>query len=241
MRTIGLIGGTSYVSTIDYYRLINEGVNKKLGQKNSARILLHSVNFEEEYDVIEERGWDAFLDRVEHYARNLHKIGAQGLMLCANTPHIIAPQLKKRLELPLIDITEETAKVIMKKGMKKVGLLGTKFTMQADFYKKMLEKHKSGCLVPAETDILKLHDIIFSELTKDIFTDESKQYIIDLMNDLKSRGAEGVIMGCTEIPLIVSEDDTDIPLFNTLKIHADAAVRFILEGHDQNLYASPAL
>lgn len=119
MKTLGLIGGTSYMSTLDYYRLINEGINKKLGGRNSARILLYSVNFEEEYAVINERGWDAVLDRMEYYAKNLHKAGAESIMLCANTLHMVAERLQKRLELPLIDITEETAKIIHSKKSRK--------------------------------------------------------------------------------------------------------------------------
>ncbi|MDZ7741855.1 MAG: amino acid racemase [Bacteroidota bacterium] len=224
MKTLGLIGGTSYMSTLDYYRLINEGINKKLGGRNSARILLYSVNFEEEYAVINERGWDAVLDRMEYYAKNLHKAGAESIMLCANTLHMVAERLQKRLELPLIDITEETAKIIHSKKIAKVGLLGTTFSMQESFYPDMLKRYGIECLVPPDDEKRELHDYILDELTAGIFKKQTTGRIKEMIRNLHGRGAEGIILGCTELPLILKQQDFEIPLFDTFRIHADAAL-----------------
>ena len=234
MKTLGLIGGTSWASTQDYYKLINEGINRQLGKKHSAKILLHSVDFEEEYQIVTNRGWDAFLDRAEYYARNLHRIGADGIMLCANTLHIIAEKLQKRLELPIIDITEATAKNIRAAGIQKVGLLGTKFTMQTDFYPDMLSRDDIECLVPAENEIHELHEIIFSELIAGVFKPETRERILEMIRQLEHQGVRGIILGCTELPMIIKKEHSDLTLFDTLKIHAQAAVDFALSENDHS-------
>ncbi len=236
MKTLGLIGGTSYMSTLDYYKLINEGINKVLGGRNSAKLLLYSVNFEEEYEVINERGWDAVLDRMEYYSRNLHRAGADSIMLCANTLHMVAEKLQKRLELPLIDITEETAKIIRSNKIAKVGLLGTKFSMRENFYPDMLNHYGISCIFPPDDEINELHDYILDELTAGIFKEKTTARIKEMIRDLTNKGAEGIILGCTELPLILKHEDFEIPLFDTLKIHTDAAIDFALgdQNHDNH-------
>lgn len=230
MNTIGLIGGTSYHSTLDYYRLINEKINKKLGAKNSASIILVSLNFEEVYNMVEERGWHVFLDQAEYHARQLQSAGADCVMLCANTLHMIAGSLEKRIDLPLVNIVEETARSIQSLGLKSVGLLGTGFTMEASFYPEVLEKKGISCLAPPKKEIDSLHEIIFRELTKGIVSKASKNEIIKIIEGLENRGAEGIILGCTELPMIIEEDDSVLKLFNTLEIHTDAAVHFALKN-----------
>lgn len=228
MKTIGMIGGTSYVSTLDYYKLINEKVNKRLGGQNAARILLYSLNIEEAVQHVDDHGWESFAEILSGIAKHLEEGGSECLMLCANTLHITAPVLKERINVPLIHIAEETADVISKDKLKKVGLLGTKFTMQADFYKEILSKHGIECFVPEEDDIAYIHDKIYTELTIGLVLDETKSRFLEIINKMKSKGAEGIILGCTELPLIIKPEDTDLLLYDTLVIHIEAAVNFAL-------------
>lgn len=226
MKKAGLIGGISWVSTIDYYRFINEGVNQKLGGKNFAELVIYSLNYGI-FDEVEEDKWaDVFLEASE----NLQKSGAECVVLCANTAHMFADELREKIEVPLIHIAEETAKVIVNNGLKKVGLLGTKFTMEKDFYRKNLEKAGLEVLIPEEQETRdSIHEKIQKELTFGILNPETKTELISISNQLIENGAECLILGCTEIPLIISQEDFKVPVFDTTKIHSQAVVEFILD------------
>ncbi|NQU87112.1 MAG: aspartate/glutamate racemase family protein [Mariniphaga sp.] len=228
MKTIRLVGGTSWVSTVDYYRLINQFTNENLGGVNAAKIILYSVNYGE-IDLILKNG---ILDDVYPVVRNaasaVKKAGAHCILLCANTMHRFAPLVKDEFGLPLIHIGEVTANKIKRDKLSKVGLLGTKFTMEMDFYHSKLNDQGIESLVPDEADRLYIHDIIFNELLNEEFKAETKKRFLEIINKLAAQGAEGVILGCTEIPLLIKPEDTQLPLFNTTEIHARAAVDFAL-------------
>jgi aspartate racemase len=229
MKTIGLIGGTGWVSTVEYYQLINEITNERLGGLDFARCILYSLNYGD-IDTYNKQGdMDGVLSLVINAAKSLEKAGADGLALCANTLHFTVDELLKAVHLPIVHIAETTGGVILSRGMKKVGLLGTKQTMESDFYKiKLLEKGIE-CLVPALNDRDYINNIITTELFKSIFKDETLNRFLEIIQKLVNDGAEGIILGCTEIPLLVKQKDTAVPLFDTLHIHAEAIVDFMLE------------
>ena len=229
MKTIGLIGGTTWLSTVDYYKLINRKVNEKLGGESSAKILLYSVDFAEYRKLAEEGKWDEMSARLCPVAKMLERAGAECLLLCANTLHIIANDIRKSINIPLIHIAEETVNQIKKSGLKKVGLLGTRFTMEKDFYKKILIENQIEPLIPGDDERIFIHNSIFDELGKEIFKPETKKKYIDIIDKLIKNGAEGIILGCTEIPLIIKQEDCPVPVFNTTEIHANAIVEFALE------------
>jgi aspartate racemase len=228
MKIIGLIGGTSWVSTLEYYRIINQNINRKLGGAHSAHLILYSVNFDE--FIIKHAGnWEKIAKSFTDIAVKLERAGANCLLICANTIHKIADEVQENINIPLIHIADVTAKKIRKDGIKKVGLLGTIYTMEEDFYKKRLkEKFNIETIIPDERERKAIHKIIMDELTYDIIKESSKQKYINVINNLILKGAEGIILGCTEIPLLISENDIDIPMYNTTKIHAEAAVGFSL-------------
>jgi len=229
MKTIGLIGGTTWLSTVDYYKLINRKVNEKLGGESSAKILLYSVDFAIYRKLAEENKWDEMSERLCPVAKMLETGGAECLLLCANTLHIIANDIRKSINIPLIHIAEETVNQIKKSGLKKVGLLGTRFTMEKDFYKKILIENQIEPLIPGDDERIFIHNSIFDELGKEIFKPETKKKYIDIIDKLIKNGAEGIILGCTEIPLIIKQEDCPVPVFNTTEIHANAIVEFALE------------
>ena len=229
MKTIGLIGGTTWLSTVDYYKLINRKVNEKLGGDSSAKLLLYSVDFAEYRKLAEENNWDEMSRRLCPVAKMLETGGAECLLLCANTLHIIANDIRKSINIPLIHIAEETVNQIKKSGLKKVGLLGTRFTMEKDFYKKILIENQIEPLIPGDDERIFIHNSIFDELGKEIFKPETKKKYIDIIDKLIKNGAEGIILGCTEIPLIIKQEDCPVPVFNTTEIHANAIVEFALE------------
>jgi aspartate racemase len=228
MKTIGLIGGTSWVSTLDYYRIINETVNEKLGKAHSARCILYSVDFEEDI-VKNEHDWDEIAEFYIDTAKKLEYFGADFLLLCANTMHKIADDVQKSINSPILHIADMTGMKIVEKGLKKVGLLGTKYTMGEEFYKqKLKERFDIETIVPEESERKIVHDIIHDELTHEIIKDSSKEKYIKIINNLVSNGAEGVILGCTEIPLLIKQKDLDIPVFDTTTIHAKAAAEYAI-------------
>lgn len=229
MKTIGLIGGTSWVSTVDYYRIINQEVNRQLGGHNSARLILYSVNFQDAYDLHHRKDFEGQRNLLLNAAMKLKAAGAEGLILCANTTHKYADYIEEKTGLPLIHIADETARVIQEKGISTVGLTGTATTMQESFYADRLMKYGIKTLVPSPEEQAYIHNAIFDELVKDILLDSTRQRLIDIMNELKNKGAEGIILGCTEIPLIVKPEHTPLVLFDTLTIHATAAARFVTE------------
>jgi len=230
MKTIGLIGGTSWESSREYYRIINELVKEKLGGMHSAKCILYSVDFAELARLREKGGWERVAERFSGIARNLEASGAGMILLCANTTHIVAPEVEESVSIPLIHIVDATVKEIRKKGFKRVGLLGTKYTMEEDFYRKRLvEKHGIETIVPDSDDRELVNSVIVEELCMGKLTDSSRRRYIGIIGRLAEQGAQGVILGCTEIPLLVKEGDVEIPLFDTTAIHAKAAVDFALK------------
>jgi aspartate racemase len=227
MKTIGLIGGTSWVSTVEYYRFINQFTNAKLGGSNSARLLLYSVNHAE-YMPTAATDWDETAVRFSEIAQKLEKAGADCLLLCANTLHIMAGPIANSLRIPLIHIATETSDVIKKKKLKKVGLLGTRFTMEKPFFKDKLLEDGIDTIIPDPEDRDFIHSSILTELAKGIFTTQTKERYITIINKLSSLGAEGVILGCTEIPILIKQEDCLVPVFDTTAIHSRAAVEFAL-------------
>jgi aspartate racemase len=228
LKTLGLIGGTTWISTVDYYRYINQLVNEALGGENSAKLILHSVNFDEIKKLIDENRWDKVSELYCIIANKLKSAGADCIVLCANTAHIIADDIRNAVYIPLIHIAEETANEIKKKNIIKVGLLGTRYTMESDFYKKILYDCGIDNVIPDAEDREFIQHSIFYELGKDIFTQTTKSRYIEIINKLKQNGAEGIILGCTEIPLLIKQEDIDIPAFDTTMIHANSAVEFAL-------------
>jgi len=228
MKILGLIGGISWVSTIDYYRMINQGVNKKLGDLNFAECMIYSFNYQDIKRNNDAEDWDATLKMLTQAGLNMKNGGAEAIVLCANTMHMVADQLEQNLQLPLIHIATATANAISAKGLKKVGLLGTKFTMERLFFRDKLTGQNIEVLIPDDKDREFIHYTIFEELGRNLFKPETKQFYLDVMNKLVGQGAEGIIMGCTEIPLLIKAEDIDIPLFDTVQTHSDAAVEFAL-------------
>lgn len=228
MKTLGLIGGTSWHSTVDYYKLINRMVNERLGGLHAARLVMHSMNFHEFYSDNQAGGWESTARFLTPIAQQLEQIGAEGLVLCANTPHMVAPQIQAAIKIPLIHIAEATALEIRKANLQRVALLGTVFTMEQPFYRDILAKHGIETIVPEKTERDWIHSTIFNELGLGIFKPETKSEYIRIMKELKQQGAEGVILGCTEIPMLMTLDECPLKGFDTTVIHATAAVDFML-------------
>ncbi len=228
MKTLGLIGGTTWLSTIDYYKYLNEMVNERTGGKDYAKCIIYSFNFRVIKDYADTGAWDKILELAASACSSLKQAGAEAIVLCANTMHYIAEGLKKKINLPLISIVEATANEISKRNLKKVLLLGTKFSMEFDFYKTKLAEHGIETIVPGENDRNFIHNSIFDELGNNILKPETKERYISIINGLVKQGVEGVILGCTEIPLLIKNNDLNIPVFDTTLIHSRAAVDFAL-------------
>ena len=228
MKTLGLIGGTGWISTAEYYRLINEMVNEKLGGLNFADLFLYSFNYNVIYELYKEKKHPQIYQLVEKAANKLIHSGAEGIVLCANTLHFYANDLEKNISIPIIHIADATAKSILKRNLDKVGLLGTKTTMEEDFYRSRLNNNGIEVFIPDPEDRNFIHDSIFNELLKGVFKDETKLKILKIMDKLNDNGADGIILGCTEIPLIIKKEDSLLPLFDTTLIHAEAAADFAI-------------
>jgi len=228
MKIIGLIGGTTWVSTQEYYRIINETIKEKLGKSHSAHLILYSIDFEK--TVIKNEGkWDIISKNFIDIAIKLEHSGADFIVICANTMHKIADEIQKNINIPILHIVDVTAEKIKSTGLKKVGLLGTKYTMKEEFYKKRLkEKFGIETIIPDSDEIDFVNSVIHEELTNKIINMSSKQRYIEIINKLISKGAEGIILGCTEIPLLINQNDIDVPVFDTTEIHAKAAVEYAL-------------
>lgn len=229
MKILGLIGGISWVSTQDYYRYINEGVNKKLGDMNFARLIMHSMNYGEIRKNNDADDWDATFKLLADACENMKAGGAKGIVLCANTMHLLADRLEEKIQLPVIHIATATAEAIAAKGLNKVALLGTKFTMERTFFTEKLKAKNIEAIIPGDADRDFIHWTIFEELGRDIISPETKARYISIIEKLVEQGAQGAILGCTEIPLLIKEGDVSVPTFDTTKIHADAAVKFMTE------------
>jgi aspartate racemase len=224
MKKIGLVGGISWTSTLDYYKFINEGVNAKVGGLNFAECMIYSLNFGDIYT----QSWDNSYDLLLNACESLKKSGADGIALCANTAHLYADRLQEEINLPIVNIISETAKTINKNGFKKIGLLGTKFTMEMDFYRNKFESFGLEVLIPEQSEIREyIQYTLREELGIGFINPETKEKYKEIVKDLIYRGAECIVLGCTEIPMLVSQDDFDIPVFDTTKIHSQAIVEFI--------------
>ncbi|WP_420320692.1 aspartate/glutamate racemase family protein [Flagellimonas sp.] len=229
MKTIGLIGGMSWESSKIYYQHINEMVREKLGGSHSAKSILSSVDFEEIERHSFSNDWNKIGDIMASYSKKLEKAGAEMVVLCTNTIHLVSDAITNAVDIPFLHIAHATGEAIQTKGLKKVALLGTKFTMEKDFYTKILkEQYGLEVLVPNNEDMDILQDIIYNQLVKGIFTEEAKQTCIEIIKKLKKQGAEGAILGCTELPILIPAEEVDIPTFDTAKIHAQKAVDFAL-------------
>jgi len=229
VRRLGLIGGMTWHSTVDYYRLINEGVQARLGGSHSADLVILSVDFAPVEEMQGRGDWAGMGRLMADAARMLEAAGADGLIICANTMHRLADDITGAVRIPLIHIADAAAVEIRKKGLKAVGLLGTRYTMELDFYRRRLEqKHGLKVLVPDEPGRTTVHDVIYKELAHGVVREGSRRAYLSVIEELKRRGAEGVILGCTEIPMLVRAGDSSLPVFDTTALHAAAAVEFAL-------------
>jgi len=225
MKTIGLIGGMSWESTESYYRLINETVKVALGGLHSAKLVLVSVDFAEIEKLQHQGKWKETGNILSKAAQSLEKAGADFILICTNTMHLVAPQIQAEISVPLLHIADATAEEVTKSGISKIGLLGTAFTMEEDFYKGRLEnEYGLEVVTPNQTDRKIIHQIIYDELCLGKIEDASRKEYLRIIDTLKERGAEGVILGCTEIALLVKPEHTATKLFDTTRIHALKAV-----------------
>lgn len=231
MKTIGLLGGMSWESTELYYRWINEGIKKRLGQLHSAKIALVSVDFQEIETLQHAGDWEAAGKLLAKAGRQIEAAGADYLLICTNTMHKVAPQIEAAIDIPILHLADATAERVKRAGMRTIGLLGTNFTMEQEFYRGRLEKgHQLEVLIPPPEDRAIVHKIIYEELVLGTIKEESRAQYLRIMRDLRARGAEGIIEGCTEIVLLVQQQHTEIPLFDTTAIHAEAAVEMALSA-----------
>ncbi|MBA4538568.1 aspartate/glutamate racemase family protein [Bacillus aquiflavi] len=230
MKTIGLIGGMSWESTGEYYRLINEEVKKRLGGLHSAKCLLYSVDFAEIEQCQMKNNWDKAADILASAAKSLERAGADFLVLCTNTMHKVAPEIEKATKLPLLHIADATAKKIKEHGVKKIGLLGTSYTMEQAFYKERLLTNGIDILIPNKHERNIVNKVIFEELCLGDIRYPSKETYKKIIHDLINAGAEGIILGCTEITLLIDQADSNVPLFDTTSIHALTAVEKALQN-----------
>lgn len=227
MKKIGLVGGISWTSTLDYYRFINEGVNAKLGGLNAAECIIYSLNFGD----VQAKSWVNSYELLWNACESLKKCGAEGIVLCANTAHLFADRLQEAIKLPIIHIGVETAKAVNKCGFKKAGLLGTKFTMEMDFYRNKLEEYGLEILVPEAQETRDyIQYTVKEELGMGFVNPETKAQYITIVKELVDKGAECIILGCTEIPMLINQADLAIPVFDTTKIHSEAIVDYIVSS-----------
>lgn len=228
MKIIGLIGGMSWESTQTYYKVINEAVNERLGGLHSAEILLVSVDFQVIEECQSSHDWVKSSEILSEAALRLERAGADFILICTNTMHKVVPMIQSKINLPIIHIAESTADELMKKNIKKAALLGTKYTMTEDFYKQRLIDRGIEVMIPEANDIEQINQIIFNELCKGVIKEESKQVFQQIIKRLYEQGAEGVILGCTEIGLLIKQEDVPVPTFDTALIHALKAVELAL-------------
>ena len=231
MKILGLIGGLSWYSTIVYYRTINQLTNERLGGSHSAKLILFSIDFEE-FRILQEKGdWNTIENMLSGIAMQLENTGADCIVMCTNTPHLVADTVRQKVKIPLLHIAEETAREIASKKIDKIGLLGTKFTMENSFFKDRLLQFGIESIVPDEPDRDYIHASVFNELTRGLFKAETKNKYLDIINKLKKGGAKGVVFGCTEFSILINPADCSVPIFDTATIHSRAAVNFALSDY----------
>ncbi|MBQ4819371.1 aspartate/glutamate racemase family protein [Aquimarina sp. MMG016] len=234
MKTIGLIGGMSWESTAIYYELLNKKVKELLGGFHSAKLLLNSVDFAQIEILQRHNDWDGLNKIMIKSAKQLENAGADLIILCTNTMHLCSEEIIENTSIPFLHIADATGKQIKTDGLKKVALLGTKFTMERDFYKNTLLQYGIKTIIPKEKDREIIHQIIYKELVLGVIKDSSKKELLRIINTLELKGAEGIILGCTEIPLLIKPDDVSVPIFDTTKIHAESAIKKALEKQTIN-------
>lgn len=228
MKTIGMLGGMSWESTQSYYRAINEGVKTELGGLHSAKIALYSVDFAEIETLQHQGEWQKTADILAAAALSVQKAGADFLLICTNTMHKVAPQIQHQIDIPILHIADATAHILLADGINRVGLLGTKFTMEQDFYKARLQAQGIEVLIPGDSERADIHDVIYSELCLGVINRTSKARYLDIVSRLADSGAQAIILGCTEIALLIQQQDTDVPLYDTTAIHARQAIAMAL-------------
>ena len=229
LKTIGLIGGMSWESTVTYYKIINETVKEKLGGLHSAKCILYSVDFQEIEECQANGNWEKSGEILGEAAYNLEKAGADFIVICTNTMHKVVNQIKEKISIPILHIAEMTVEKILEKGLKNIALLGTKYTMEQDFYKSKLIEKGINVIIPDKNDIETINEVIYDELCLGTINFNSKKKFLEIVDKLRSKGAEGIILGCTEIGLLIKNEDTDVPLFDTAIIHAEQAAMYSIK------------
>ena len=229
LKTIGLIGGMSWERTVTYYKIINETVTEKLGRLHSAKCILYSVDFQEIEECQANGNWEKSEEILGEAAYNLEKAGADFIVICTNTMHKVVNQIKEKISVPILHIAEMTAEKILEKGLKNIALLGTKYTMEQDFYKSKLIEKGINVIIPDKNDIETINEVIYDELCLGTINFNSKKKFLEIVDKLRSKGAEGIILGCTEIGLLIKNEDTDVPLFDTAIIHAEQAAMYSIK------------
>ena len=229
LKTIGLIGGMSWESTVTYYKIINEIIKEKLGGLHSAKCVLYSLDFQEIEECQANGNWEKSGEILGEAAYNLEKAGADFIVICTNTMHKVVNQIKEKISIPILHIAEMTAEKILEKGLKNIALLGTKYTMEQDFYKSKLIEKGINVIIPDKNDIEIINEVIYDELCLGTINSDSKKKFLEIVDKLRNKGAEGIILGCTEIGLLIKNEDTDVPLFDTAIIHAEQAAIYSIK------------
>ncbi|MEK5286510.1 aspartate/glutamate racemase family protein [Bacillus sp. EU54] len=229
MKTIGLIGGMSWESTSEYYRIINEEIKERLGGLHSAKCLINSVDFEEIERCQSSGDWDGAGEILGNAAYSLQKGGADFIIICTNTMHKVVGKIKAKIDIPVLHIADATAKEIKRKDIQKVGLLGTKYTMEQDFYKSRIEENNIKVIVPSEKNRKEINKVIYTELCLGKIVSQSREYYKRVIEELVQKGAQGIILGCTEIGLLIKQENVSVPIFDTTHIHAIEAVKAALD------------
>ncbi|PGL51553.1 aspartate/glutamate racemase family protein [Bacillus thuringiensis] len=229
MKTIGLIGGMSWESTSEYYRIINEEIKERLGGLHSAKCLINSVDFEEIERCQSSGDWDGAGEILGNAAYSLQKGGADFIIICTITMHKVVGKIKAKIDIPVLHIADATAKAIKRKDIQKVGLLGTTYTMEQDFYKSRIEENNIKVIVPSEKNRKEINKVIYTELCLGKIVSQSREYYKRVIEELVQKGAQGIILGCTEIGLLIKQEDVSVPIFDTTHIHAIEAVKVALD------------
>ncbi len=229
MKKIGIIGGLSAESTIEYYKILIKEYNKRKGGKSSPLLIIDSLDLEEAVKLMTNNDWDGVFNIIFQSAKNLERAGAEVIIIATNTIHKVFERLQKKIKTPMISILDVTAEAAKSKNLKKIGLLGTIFTMQSDFFQKAFQRYDLKIIVPNQEDQKLVNEVIFKELTFHIIKPESKREYLEVIGRLQQEGAEGVILGCTEIPLLIKQEDSPIPVFDTTTLHAMAALEYAMK------------
>lgn len=228
MKTLGLLGGMSWESTRTYYEVINKRIREKLGGTHSSRCLIYSFDFHYIETLQKSNSWNQLTIKLTEAAKKLDNAGAEGILICSNTMHKTADKITKNIKIPLLHIVKIVGDKIKRKGYSKIGLLGTRYTMNDEQYSHIMNSFGIDIIVPENEEQNKMHRIIFEELVKGILSENSRKIVLKIINNLSKKGAEGIILGCTEIPLLIKQKDTNLPLFDTTRIHALAAADWSL-------------